>query len=235
MLCQEVRRNTGTRESVGSRGAGAVDEAGGGGVGGEVDAGPDVFVLTVFDTQAVEDVCSVEASVIAQLPRDDLEGFGEGFNDGLLLEGDVPVRELVQMRRHLHLAGTTPSDDAPVLDGPFYNHDGVVQAALNFGDELFGASTQDKGTGFGGGAGGEDVEAFRTDLDFFKEAAGPEVGGLNIGAGGLDGGACGGTDAVEVGRGNAASAEDVAVGKVSCGYVVSQRWMCAGVEYLLCS
>ena len=73
---------------------------------------------------------------------------------------------------------------------------------------------------------GEDVVAFGADLDFFKEAAVSEVWGLDVGAGGLDGGAGCGADAVEVGGGDAAGAEDVAVGEVSGGGCVSDRLVC---------
>jgi len=56
----------------------------------EVDAGPDV-ALAVLDAQPVEDVGGVEAGVVAQLARDDLERFGEGLDDGLLLVADGGV------------------------------------------------------------------------------------------------------------------------------------------------
>lgn len=64
-------------------------------VGGEIDAGPDVFVLAMFDAQAVEDVGCVEAGVVAELARNDLECFGKGFDDRLLFVGHVAVGELV--------------------------------------------------------------------------------------------------------------------------------------------
>lgn len=61
----------------------------------EVDTSPDV-AFAVFDTEAVEDVGGVEAGVVAQLAGDDLEGFGEGFDDGLLFVRHVFVGVAVQ-------------------------------------------------------------------------------------------------------------------------------------------
>ena len=45
----------------------------------EVHTSPDVS-LAVLDAQLGEDVCGVEAGVIAELAGDDFEGFGEGFD-----------------------------------------------------------------------------------------------------------------------------------------------------------
>ena len=41
------------------------------------------------------------------------------------------------------------------------------------------------------------------------------MGGLDVGAGGLDGGPSGGADAIKIRGGDTAGTEDVAVGKVS--------------------
>jgi len=183
-------------------------------VGGEVHTCPDMPVLAVFDAQAVEHVCGVQAGVVAELAGDDFEGFGEGFDDGLLFVGDVAVGELVEVGGHFHFAGAAAGDDGFVLDAAPDYHYGVVQGALDFGDELLGAAAEDQGAGFGGGAGGKEVVALGADLDFFEKPAGAEVGGLDVGTGGLNGGAGGRADAIEVGRGDAARAEDVAVGKV---------------------
>lgn len=68
----------------------------------EVDAGPDV-AFAVLDAQAVEDVGGVEAGVVAQLAGDDLEGFGEGFDDGLLFVRHVFVGVAVQEGGDFHL------------------------------------------------------------------------------------------------------------------------------------
>ena len=51
----------------------------------------------MLDAQAVEDVGGVEAGVVAELARDDLEGFGKGFDDRLLFVGDVGVGEVVEV------------------------------------------------------------------------------------------------------------------------------------------
>lgn len=68
----------------------------------EVDAGPDV-AFAVLDAQAVEDVGGIEAGVVAQLAGDDLEGFGEGFDDGLLFVRHVFVGVAVQEGGDFHL------------------------------------------------------------------------------------------------------------------------------------
>lgn len=68
----------------------------------KVDAGPDV-AFAVLDAEAVEDVGGVEAGVVAELAGDDLEGFGEGFNDGLLFVRDVLVGIAVQECGDFHL------------------------------------------------------------------------------------------------------------------------------------
>lgn len=186
--------------------------------GGEVDAGPDA-ALAVLDAQLVEDVGGVEARVVAQLARDHLERLRERLDHRLLLVGDVLVGELVQVGGDLHLAGAAAADDQVVLDGALDDHDGVVQGALDFGDELLGAAAQDQGAGLGLGAVLEEVEALAADLALVEGPAHAEVVGLDVGAGGLDGGAGGLDDAVHVLGGDAAGAEDVAVGEVLGGEV----------------
>ena len=57
----------------------------------------------MLDAQAVEDVGGVEAGVVAELPGDDFEGFGEGFDDGLLFVRDVLVGVFVEVGGHFHL------------------------------------------------------------------------------------------------------------------------------------
>ena len=45
----------------------------------------------MLHAQTVQDVGCIEARVIAELARDDFEGFGEGFDDGLGAVGDCFV------------------------------------------------------------------------------------------------------------------------------------------------
>lgn len=54
-----------------------------------------------------EDVGGVEAGVVAELPWDYLEGFGEGFDDGLLFarDGGVEVGVPVEVGGDFHLLG----------------------------------------------------------------------------------------------------------------------------------
>lgn len=192
----------------------------GGVEGGEVDARPDVAVLPVLDAQPVEHVRRVQPRIVAKLPRYDLQGFGETFDDALLLEGDVSVCEPVQVRRELHLAGAAAGDDAVVPDGALDHHDGVVQAALDLCDELLGAAAEDEGASACAGAAPEEVVALGPNLHLVEGAAGAEVVGRDVAAGGLDGGAGGAANAVEVGGRDTPGAEDIAVCKVSCGFML---------------
>lgn len=70
----------------------------------EVDPRPHV-TFAVLHPQLGEDVGGVEAGVVAELARDDLEGFGEGFDDGLLLarDGGVEVGVAVEVGGDFHL------------------------------------------------------------------------------------------------------------------------------------
>lgn len=102
-----------------------------------------------------------------------------------------------------------------MADGPFDDHDGVVETAFGFRDELLGPAAEDERTRLGGGTAFEEVEPFAADLTFFKFLAGAEVLWLDVGACGGDATARGLDDALEVIGGYAASAEDVAVREVS--------------------
>lgn len=102
-----------------------------------------------------------------------------------------------------------------MADSTLDDHDGVVETAFGFGDELLGAAAEDEGTCFGGGTAFEEIESFAADLTFFEFLAGAEVLGLDVGACGGDAAACGLDDALEVVGGDSAGAEDVAVSEVS--------------------
>lgn len=121
----------------------------------------------------------------------------------------------MQENTDFHLARSAPSDDSVIADGTFDDHDGVVEASLNFRYELFCAPAEDKGACFCCRAAFEEIEAFAANLAFFEFLAGAEVFGLDVGTGGGDAAACGLDDAFEVVGGDAAGAEDIAVGKVS--------------------
>jgi hypothetical protein len=151
----------------------------------EVDTGPEV-ALSVLNTESVQNVGSVETSIVAKLSRDDLECLGEGLDDTLLLVRDLAVGVCVKVFADLHFASTTTSNDALVLDRALDDHDGIVQTALDFGNELFGTTTEDKGAGLCARAALEEVESLSTDLALFESLAGTEVGLLDIGAGRLD-------------------------------------------------
>ena len=91
-----------------------------------------------------------------------------------------------------------------------------MQGAFYFGDELLGSPAEDQGACLGGGTVFEEVEALTADLSLFEGPAGSEVVGLDVGAGRLDGAACGLDDALEIVGGHAAGAEDVSVCEVLC-------------------
>jgi hypothetical protein len=154
----------------------------------EVDTSPDVS-LSVLNTESVQDIGSVETSIVAKLSGNDLECLGEGLDDTLLLVRDLAVGEGVKVFADLHFASTTTSNNALVLDGTLDDHDGIMQTALDFGNELFGTTTEDKGAGLCTGAALEEVESLSTDLALFESLAGTEMGLVDVGAGGLDRGA----------------------------------------------
>ncbi len=73
-----------------------------------------MLTLAVLDAQLGQDVGGVEAGVVAELAGDDLEGFGERFDDGLLLAGHGEVGVLVEVGGYFHLR---VSSLAPGLQG----------------------------------------------------------------------------------------------------------------------
>jgi hypothetical protein len=56
----------------------------------EIDTRPDVALLVLYP-QSVEDICRINTSIIAQLPRDNLQCLCERLDDGLLLVGDILI------------------------------------------------------------------------------------------------------------------------------------------------
>ena len=74
----------------------------------EVDPYPDAFsALSVFETEAGEDVGGVEAGVVAELAGDHFEGLGEGLDNGLLFAGNGEVGGAVEVGGNLHLCGVS--------------------------------------------------------------------------------------------------------------------------------
>lgn len=61
------------------------------------------MAFAVLDAQPVQDVGGVEAGVVAELARDDLECFGKGFDDGLLLVADGRIGVGVEVGGDFHL------------------------------------------------------------------------------------------------------------------------------------
>lgn len=156
----------------------------------EVDTGPEV-ALSVLNTESVQDVGSVETSIVAKLSGNDFKCLGEGLDNALLLVRDLAVGVCVKVFADLHLASTTTSNDALVLDGTFDDHDGIVQTALDFGNELFSTTTEDKGAGLCARAALEEVESLSTDLALLESLASTKMGLVDVGASRLDRGAGG--------------------------------------------
>ena len=57
----------------------------------------------MLDAQLGQYVGGVETGVVAELAGDDLEGFGEGFDDCLLFAWDGEVGVLVEVGGYFHL------------------------------------------------------------------------------------------------------------------------------------
>jgi hypothetical protein len=180
----------------------------------EIDTSPDV-TLSVLNTQSVQDIRGIEPGIVAQLSGNNLESLGKGLDDALLLVGDLAIGVRVEVFADFHLASTTAGNDALVLDGTLDNHDGIVQTALNLGNKLFSAATEDKSTRLCAGAALEEVESLSANLALVKACARSEMRVVNVRASGLD--RCTGSLAytLHVFRGHTTSAEDVTVSKVS--------------------
>lgn len=153
--------------------------------------------LTVLDAQLRKDVGGVEARVVAQLARDDLEGFGEGFDDGLLFAVDGEVGVAVQVGGDFHLAGfgvrmvygkggkgvfkvgrnylagTASSNYVFISYCSFYDHNGVVETTLHFCDKLLGTSSQYQGASLCCWTSLKEVESFATYLSLVESLASP--------------------------------------------------------------
>ena len=112
------------------------------------------------------------------------------------------------------LARTPAGDNAVVLDRPFDDHDGIVQTALDLGDELLGPAPQHQGASLGFGTAFEEVEALAANLSLLEALAPAQMLRLDVGAGRLDAGAHGLNDPLQIVRSDPAGAEDVPIGEI---------------------
>lgn len=179
----------------------------------EVDTSPGV-TLAVLHTQAVQDICSVEASVITQLAGNNLQSLGECLDDGLLLVRDVTVGKPVHVARQLHFSSTTASNDGCVTQSTLDDHDSIVQTTFHLRNKLLSATTQHESAGLSARAVGEQVETLSTNLALLERATGTQVALLDVSAGRLGCGTGSLANTVQVVRGHTASTEDVSVREV---------------------
>ena len=179
----------------------------------KVHTGPDV-ALAVLHTQTVEDVSGIETGIVAQLAGDHLQGLSERLDHGLLLVGDVAVGKSVHVAREFHLARTTTGHDGRVAQSTLDNHDGIVQTALDFGNELLRSTTQHQGTCLSLRAFREEVVPFTTNLALLERTTGTQVTLLDVAACRLRCRTSSLANTFHIIRGNATSAEDVTVSKV---------------------
>mmetsp|Transcript_42853 Transcript_42853/g.100760 ORF Transcript_42853/g.100760 Transcript_42853/m.100760 type:complete len:285 (-) Transcript_42853:651-1505(-) len=161
----------------------------------------------------VQDVGRVKACVVAQLPRDHLEGFSVAVDDELGLAVDL-ARVHAQELGQLHLDRSPARHNLGVLDGAADDHDGVVDRALRLRDELLRSSTQHNRRGLALRTLGEDVEALVPDLLLLEETARADDLGHEVLDRGLHAGAARTHHPLHVVVGHAPRAEDVAVCEV---------------------
>lgn len=121
----------------------------------------------------------------------------------------------------LHLDGTATGNDGVGLDGSKHNHDGVVEGTGGLLDVL-GSSTSDHNShSLCLVALSEHVVAFTTELNLLKLATGAKNVVLASVDGGLDDGAGGLADTLEILLGHATGTEDVSVCEVLGGQVTN--------------
>lgn len=85
--------------------------------------------------ELVEHVGRIEARVVAQLARDDLQCFCVRVDEELRL-ARYAARVVAQVAADLHVDGAPARHHRLVLDGAPHNHDGIVKAALSLRNEL---------------------------------------------------------------------------------------------------
>ena len=118
-----------------------------------------------------------------------------------------------------YLGGTASSNDELVLDGTSYDHDGVVEGTLHFGNELFRSTAHNDGTGLGFGAAGEYVVTITADLLLLEQGTFAQVLGLQVQDGRLNGTTDSLDDTLQIFVRHTTSTEDVTVGKVLRGQI----------------
>ena len=178
-----------------------------------------LFTVNVVDlSELVKHVSAVHARVVGKGLGDDLKGLGVTIKDELALTLDAS-QLLTEESGEFHLNCTTTSNDGVSLDGAEHDHDSVIQGAAGLLNVLGSTTSEDHGDGLALHALGEHVVSFTAELNFLELAAlshdflGDAVnGGLNLGAGGLG-------DGLQIPHGDAASAENVSVGEVLGGQV----------------
>ena len=164
-------------------------------------------------TKLVQHVGGVEPAVVAQLARDNLERTGERVDEQLAFAGD-PARVVAEVAGEFHVDGAAAGDDGGVLDRSADNLDRVVERPGSLLDELLGASSQHQRARLAPGAPAEEVEPLVANLLLLENLARAHLVGGEVIHRGLDPGSGGLGHAQEILLGDAAGAEDPAVGKV---------------------
>lgn len=123
----------------------------------DIHATPNL-ALSVLLTQLVQDIGRIEAGVLTQLSRDNLESPGHGPNELLVSALDI-AGVVAQVLADLHVDGSTTSDDCVVLHRSADDHDSIVQRSLGFLHELFRSSTENDRARLCFGTADEDIES----------------------------------------------------------------------------
>lgn len=174
--------------------------------------------LGVLLTQLVEYVGGIEAGVLAQLTRYDLERARQRRHDHLLLARDRS-RIVAQVLGDLHLDGTAAGHDRVVLERTAHDHDGVVERTLGLLDELLGTAAQNERARFSLRTTREDVVPLAADLLFLEDLARAEHARCQVLHGRLDRAAARFHRSLEILLDHSTGAEHVSVGKVLRGHV----------------
>ncbi len=113
----------------------------------DVQAGRDVAVV-VGRTQVDQRVDGVQPRVSGEDARDELERVGEGFDGQLLATGDG-VGVVAEATGEFDFDRTAAREDAAVGDGLCDDVERVVDAALEFVDDVVGRATEQEGDAVG--------------------------------------------------------------------------------------
>ena len=121
---------------------------------------------------------------------------------------------VAEVAGEFHVDGAAAGDDGGVLDRSADNLDRVVERPGSLLDELLGASSQHQRARLAPGAPAEEVEPLVANLLLLENLARAHLVGGEVIHRGLDPGSGGLGHAQEILLGDAAGAEDPAVGKV---------------------